>query len=249
MFIFIFVSHYRRDEGRVFPQSLQDLVEWLWTGCGSSALHYRRSCMGSFSSLCPILSFYTVLNTGLESSSRSLPLSQTQIRVKTFVNSIITEKGISDIVRVMEGDKERDKFTDLSAVFTDLESVKIPDNNNTSAELSDPTLSDEVKFLERLSATTDAYHWLLKSGYVTPAQLFLSDPQLQLQVDVEVGVEVVVKKEKGTKRKAKVLEESESIGSLSNSAVPIKKQDQLILKSIKKFIRTCTHVGRSDSVR
>jgi hypothetical protein len=208
--------------------------------------------MGSFSSLCPLLSFYTVLNTGLESSPRSLPLSQTQVRVKTFVNNIITEEGISDIIRVMEGDKEREKFTDLNAVFTDLESVTIPDNNNSSAELSDRTLSDELKFLERLSATTDAYHWLLKSGYVTPAQLFLSDPQLQVEVqgnvEVSVEVEVVVKKEKGTKRKAKVLEESESIGSPSNSAVPNKKQDQLILKSIKKFIRTCSHVGRSESI-
>ena len=207
--------------------------------------------MGSFSSLCPLLSFYTVLNTGLESSPRSSPLSQTQIRVKTFVNNIITEKGISDVVRVMEGDKEREKFTDLNAIFTDLESVTITDNNNLNAELSDLTSSEELKFLERLSATTDAYHWLLKSGYVTPAQLFLSDLQLQVQldVDVEVSVEVVVKKEKGTKRKAKVLEESEGIGSLSNSAVPVKKQDQLILKSIKKFIRTCSHVGRSDSIR
>ena len=165
------------------------------------------------------------------------------------MNNMITEKGISDIIRVMEGDKERDQFTDLNAFFTDLESVAILASNDSSAELSNLTSSDELKFLERLSATTDAYHWLLKSGYVTPAQLFLSDPQLQLQVGVEVDVEVVVQKEKGTKRKAKVLEESESFGSLSNSAVPIKMQDQLILKSIKKFIRTCTHVGRSDSIR
>lgn len=162
---------------------------------------------------------------------------------------MITQKGVSDIIRVMEGDKERDKFTDLNAHFTDLEYVTIPDNNNSNAELSDLTLSEESKFLERLSATTDAYHWLLKSGYVTPAQLFLSDPQLQLQVEVEVNVEVVVEKEKGTKRKAKVLEESESIGSLSNSIVPLKKHDQLILKSIKNFIRACSRVGRSDSTR
>lgn len=245
---FIILSTFRRDEGRTFPQCLQDLVEWLWTGCGSSNMHYRRSCMGTFTSLCPFLSFYTVLHTGLESGSRSQ--SQTQIRVKTYVNNLINEKGISDIVRVMEGDKDRVKITDISAVSTDLESVKIRDNSDSNAESSDLPLSDELKFLERLSAMTDAYHWLLKSGYVTPSQLFLSDLQLQVEVEVDVGVEVVVKKEKGTKRKAKVLEESESIGSLSSSTTPpVQKNDQLILRSIRKFIQSCSHLGQSDNMR
>ena len=203
--------------------------------------------MGTFTSLCPLLSFYTVLHTGLESMSRSQ--SQTQIRVKTYVNTLIGEKGIRDIVRVMEGDKGKVKITDFNTVLTDLESVKIPDKDNSNAESADLPLSDELKCLERLSAMTDAYHWLLKSGYVTPSQLFLSDPQLQLEVGVDVGVEVVVKKEKGTKRKAKVLEESESIGSLSRSTIPVQKNDQLILKSIKKFIESCSHLGRSDNMR
>ena len=170
------------------------------------------------------------------------------------MNNLISEKGIRDIVRVMEGDKDRVKITDFNSILTDSESVKTPDNSNSIAVSSDLPLSDELKFLERLSAMTDAYHWLLKSGYITPSQLFLSDPQLQLQLQVEVGVdvevEVVVKKEKGTKRKAKVLEESESIGPLSSSTVtPVQKSDQLILKSIKKFIQSCSHFGRSDNMR
>ena len=168
------------------------------------------------------------------------------------MNNLISEKGIRDIVRVMEGDNDRVKITDFNSVLTDLESVKTPVNNNTIAESSDFPLSDELKFLERLSAMTDAYHWLLKSGYITPSQLFLSDLQLQLhlEVGVDVGVEVVVNKEKGTKRKAKVLEESESIGSLGSSAVPpVQKSGQLILKSIKKFIQSCSHLGRSENMR
>ena len=207
-------------------------------------MHYRRSCMGTFTSLCPLISSYTVLHTGLESGSRHQ--SETQTRVKTY---LINEKGINDIVRVIEGDEERVKSTDLNAVFMDLEDVKIPDSNHSNAESSDITPSDELNFLERLNAMTDAYHWLLKSGYVTPTQLFLSDLQLQIHKNVEVSAEVVTKKETGAKRKAKVLEESETIGSFSNSSAPVIKNNQIILKSIKKFIQTCSYLGRSDIIR
>ena len=67
------------------------------------------------------------------------------------------------------------------------------------------SLFNEIGWLERLNAVTDAYHWLLKSKYLTPQQLFSS-----LQFEVEVEVEVVIKAERGSKRKASVLSSSSS---------------------------------------
>ena len=79
------------------------------------------------------------------------------------------------------------------------------------------SLFDEIGWLERLNAVTDAYHWLLKSKYLTPQQIF-SSPQL------EVEVEVVIKAERGSKRKASVLSASSSASaSAEGSFVPEKE--------------------------
>ena len=69
------------------------------------------------------------------------------------------------------------------------------------------SLFNEIGWLERLNAVTDAYHWLIKSKYLTPQQVFSS---LQFEVEVEVEVEVVIKAERGSKRKASVLSSSSS---------------------------------------
>ncbi len=141
------------DEERPFPRSLSELVEWLWHSTVTSEVTvFRRSGMRCFSSLCPLLS----TAAGKAVNPREA--------IATFIRSTACKgEAGSDPIRNLKGHLEKMAGSDGSLV------ASVPVATSGDAD----SVRKQQRWLESLNTSIDAYNWVVKLRYVTPAELFL----------------------------------------------------------------------------
>lgn len=219
----------KRAEDRIFPHSLEDLVRWLWQGAGSDVFQYRRSCHEAFPVLCPLLSI-----------GNPLPHpNQPQTIIKGYFKTLLTGTGgVASIISVLEGGEDRDGTL---MEYSDYYGQNCKDNSNDNRDDEVYSLFDLHTWLTKLSAMIDAYFWVLKSGYISPGDLFqslvLNDTHAYLYVKREDVVLTAVDVNNDTSRLNKKRKADTLLGDTPTPLHTQRGGPWAVFQHIRNFIR------------
>jgi hypothetical protein len=189
--------------------------------------------MGSFTALCPLLPFCSIVQTGQgqgQEQGQGQGVSSTQARISSYFTSMIEEKGVSTALGTFD--------TSLGGLrdFYSLNPAGQGGRGSSEQTVSETASAlEEVTWLEHLSGAVDAHHWVLKSGYLTSETLF-----------AERGGEgggddsfskVKIKSEGGVKRKVQDISQADPLRYTASSS---SKGVRLgVFQHIKAFTAAC----------
>ena len=186
--------------------------------------------MGSFTALCPLLPFCSIVQTG-QGQGQGQGVSTTQARVSSYFISIIEERGVSTALGTF--DTSLEGLLDFYSLHPAGQRGKGVVEQTVSETAS---VLEEVTWLEHLSGAVDAHHWALKSGYLTLETIFS-----QRGGEREGGdaiSKVKIKSEGGVKRKVKEISQTDPLPYSASSSSSMNTRLG-IFQHIKTFTAAC----------